>query len=182
MTPLDFREVKKRLQYTINNFQVQLMNETRLYAINLPDHIEPSKKLVQEACKHLSKSFEDRWTLQSLALVLGTNRKKISQLFKEQMGMSVFEWLRARKMEHAQQQVRNSQQPFCVIALTVGFDNGANFSNAYRKKFGVSPFRDRKDTQEQEKVTLAHSEIEFYYNINNRGMRKNRYLLIMVLL
>lgn len=84
--------------------------------------------LFQAARVHLLKSFIDPPDLESLAQLVGTNRKRLSAAFRACVGLSVFDYLREERMKEAQHLLRSTALTVESIGLQLGFTSGANFS------------------------------------------------------
>ncbi|MEL7551481.1 DNA-binding response regulator [Pseudomonas protegens] len=86
--------------------------------------------------------------LHELAAQVGTNRKRLSEAFRQCVGVTVFEFLREERMKEACRLLYNTRLPSQAIALEVGFTSGATFSTAFRDRYGISPnqFRQVRST------------------------------------
>lgn len=77
--------------------------------------------------------------LPALAASVGTHEKRLSRVFKEQTGRTVFEFAREARLAEAQRLLVNSALSVEEVALAVGFSGSANFSTAFRERFGTTP-------------------------------------------
>ncbi|MDP9606710.1 helix-turn-helix domain-containing protein [Variovorax sp. NFACC27] len=77
--------------------------------------------------------------LPALAASVGTHEKRLSRVFKEQTGRTVFEFAREARLAEAQRLLVNSALSVEEVALAVGFSGAANFSTAFRERFGTTP-------------------------------------------
>ena len=110
----------------------------------IPDIYENTqKKLVNKTCDYLKINMQNKLTLKGVADKMGTNRNKLAESFKDELGIGVFEYLREERLEKAKYLLCNTNTRVQCIALEVGYAGCAHFSTAYRKKFGVSPAKDR---------------------------------------
>jgi transcriptional regulator GlxA family with amidase domain len=78
-------------------------------------------------------------TLPALAARVGTHEKRMSRVFREQTGRSVFEFVRETRLAEAQRLLAGSALSVEEVALAVGFSSAANFSTAFRERFGRTP-------------------------------------------
>ena len=78
-------------------------------------------------------------SLQQLSRMAGLNEFKLKNGFKHVFSNTVFGYLNDHRMEHARRLILTRQQSLTEIAETLGFSSIQHFSNAFRKKFGVSP-------------------------------------------
>ena len=78
-------------------------------------------------------------TLTELAKISGINEFKLKRGFKEIFGITVFGYLNEVKMELAKNDLLERRKTATEIAFELGFSSPQHFSNAFKKKFGVSP-------------------------------------------
>jgi DNA-binding response OmpR family regulator len=78
-------------------------------------------------------------TLPELATRVGTHEKRLSRVFREQTGRTVFEFVRERRLGEAQRLLAGSALSVEEVAQAVGFSGAANFSTAFRERFGITP-------------------------------------------
>jgi transcriptional regulator GlxA family with amidase domain len=81
--------------------------------------------------------------LGELASRLGTHEKRLSRVFREHTGRSVFEFVREARLAKARRLLCESALSVEEVAHAVGFSGAANFSTAFRERFGASPTRYR---------------------------------------
>ena len=74
------------------------------------------------------------------------NPDYLSRLFKNEKGISLKEYIIQQKMQSAQVLLRTTSLPVSIIASKLGYDNFSHFSQAYRKKMGISPTDERKQS------------------------------------
>jgi DNA-binding response OmpR family regulator len=77
--------------------------------------------------------------LAELAARVGTHEKRLSRVFREQTGRTVFEFVRDARLGEAQRLLGSSTLSVEEVALAVGFSGAANFSTAFRERFGCTP-------------------------------------------
>ncbi|MDM0008916.1 helix-turn-helix domain-containing protein [Variovorax sp. J22G73] len=77
--------------------------------------------------------------LPELAARVGTHEKRLSRAFREQTGRTVFEFVRDARLAEAQRLLGTSALSVEEVALAVGFSGAANFSTAFRERFGCTP-------------------------------------------
>jgi len=123
-----------------------------------PEHAEPSTgtqpseasmdvRLVVQAQQVLSQALANPPSLDRLARMVGTNRRRLNEAFQALCGQPVFGWLREERLRQANVQVSGTQTPFSVLSDTLGYSTPANFSKAFRQRFGCSPSEMRAQLQ-----------------------------------
>ena len=74
-----------------------------------------------------------------LSRIAGINEFKLKRGFKEVFGQTVFGYLNDERMDLAKSDLLEKQKSITEIAFELGFSSVQHFSNAFKKKFGVSP-------------------------------------------
>lgn len=77
--------------------------------------------------------------LAEIARNVGTYREKLSQVFREQTGMTVFSYIREARIRRGEELLRDTDIDVQDIALLIGFNNAGNFATAFRERLGVTP-------------------------------------------
>lgn len=83
-------------------------------------------------------------TLDEIAGQVGTYREKLSQVFRETMGCTVFAYIRDQRIARGAALLRDTEIDIQAIALLVGFQNAGNFATAFRERNGMPPSTYRK--------------------------------------
>ncbi len=87
-------------------------------------------------------------SLPELAHQVGTNERRLTELFREATGMTVFAWLREQRIALARRLLAESELDVQQIALQVGYGSAANFTTMFRERLGVTP-RDYRQAQRE---------------------------------
>lgn len=82
-------------------------------------------------------------SLTSLARLTGLNEFKLKAGFKTVFSTSVFGYLNDYRLELGRKQVLKQNKSLTEIAYETGYASLSNFSNAFKKKYGVSPLKIR---------------------------------------
>jgi DNA-binding response OmpR family regulator len=77
--------------------------------------------------------------LEQLARKVGVNEKRLTELFRKHLGMTVAEYQITQRLETARAMLRNSSQQIQAIAEEVGYHNASDFSRAFRLRYGLGP-------------------------------------------
>ena len=103
----------------------------------------PDRVIARAAERLVMSDLADVPTLGELASRLGTHEKRLSRVFREHTGRSVFEFVREARLAKARRLLCGSALSVEEVAHAVGFSGAANFSTAFRERFGASPTRYR---------------------------------------
>ncbi|MEW6257478.1 MAG: AraC family transcriptional regulator [Pseudomonadota bacterium] len=79
--------------------------------------------------------------LSDMAAAAGLSRMHFAAQFRISTGLRPHEYLLKRRVERAQQIMRDSREPLAQIALSVGFQTQAHFSTVFRRFAGMPPHR-----------------------------------------
>jgi AraC family transcriptional activator of pyochelin receptor len=97
------------------------------------------KEKIYYARDILLAQLQEPPSLHELSRLAGLNEFKLKCGFKQVFDNTVFGYLNDHRMESARQLVLERSHSLTDIADTFGYSSIQHFSNAFRKKFGVSP-------------------------------------------
>ena len=69
----------------------------------------------------------------------------ISHMFKKESSMNIREYCNSRKLEDAEKLLISTDMSITEIALDTGFGDSSYFIALFRKKYGISPLKYRKE-------------------------------------
>ncbi|HEU4551531.1 MAG TPA: AraC family transcriptional regulator, partial [Chitinophaga sp.] len=93
----------------------------------------------------LLQAMQQPPSLRELSRLVGLNEFKLKTGFKKVFDNTVFGYLNDQRLDHARELLLQQQyRPLSDIALELGYSSPQHFSNAFSKKFGISPGRMRR--------------------------------------
>lgn len=95
--------------------------------------------IIGEIDECIRRRDDEALTLRSLAQKLGYSGFHMTKQFRSVTGMSLREYLRARRLAFALVEVRDTQRRLLDIALDYGFSSHEAFTRAFRREYGVTP-------------------------------------------
>ncbi len=98
-----------------------------------------SEVIIQKCKKYIDEHFVEDITLEQVAQKLYFNPSYFSGFFKNYIGCSFSEYLFYRRMQKAQELLKNSEDRVYVIAGKVGYKDAGYFNRIFRKEFGLTP-------------------------------------------
>lgn len=104
-------------------------------------------RLLVQAQQVLRQTLSNPPSLDRLARMVGTNRRRLNEAFQSLCGQPVFGWLREERLRQAKSQVTGTNTPFSVLSEAFGYSTPANFSKAFRQRFGCTPSEMRDQVQ-----------------------------------
>ncbi len=99
---------------------------------------------LEEAKDILTQHYCNPPTLAALGRQVGLNRSRLAQDFKTHFGMTVYSYATSVRMKQASEMLRNPQYSIGYVSDALGYAYPRNFSQAFRRHFGVSPRAARK--------------------------------------
>jgi AraC family transcriptional regulator len=95
------------------------------------------KRVLQYVDDHLAAKI----TLQHLAMVAGLSRMHFAAQFRAAVGMRPHEYLLKRRIERAEELLKQAEVPVVDVALTVGFQTQAHFTTVFKRFAGDTPYQ-----------------------------------------
>ncbi|SEM00857.1 transcriptional regulator, AraC family [bacterium A37T11] len=104
------------------------------------DRISPNdREKIFEAKNRIEAGFQSPCSLIDLARTVGTNEFKLKKGFKQLFGTTVFGMIADLRMEHARQLLLSREKNINEISEIVGYKNATHFTQAFKRRFGVTP-------------------------------------------
>ncbi len=142
--------VRKYLLTDVQSCTFTFSDGLKSKVIPSPDNEMVLVKLIPRASG--SKKFEDS-VLKNYMSAKNVNElaqmcrydcvRTFTRHFKKSFGETPYQWMLDRKMEEIQSLVLNSDMTITEIAKMYEFKNVSHLVNAYTKRFGVSPHKNR---------------------------------------
>ena len=105
----------------------------------LQDDQHPDKIILQAAIRLIGRHLKKLPKLTEIAEQVGTHDKKLSSIFRQHLGITVFAWVREQRLSKAQELLTHSRMSIEEISVEVGFASAANFATAFRERFAITP-------------------------------------------
>jgi AraC-like DNA-binding protein len=94
---------------------------------------------VETVRRHLIAHWPERVTLQALADRVDCSRWHLAWLFRAQVGLPIYHYLKRLRVRHALARIRDGCPDLTRVALECGFSSHSHFSMAFRQEFGTTP-------------------------------------------
>lgn len=130
--PRDFSEyyARERIACLTNYILYELMNQHQRDSKNT--HVAIMLRTIHER-------INEPLSLVYLAKTAHISKEYASQIFKQETGTTVTEYINERKMLLAREMIAERKLPVTEVAESLGFMNYSYFSRLFKKRFGVSP-------------------------------------------
>ncbi|MBL8491220.1 MAG: response regulator [Rhodocyclaceae bacterium] len=86
-------------------------------------------------------------SLQDLARELGISDRKLTELFRDRVGMTATDYFSELRLETAKRLLAATDTQVQLVADRVGYRNPGDFTRAFRRRFGVGPREYRQATK-----------------------------------
>jgi len=96
---------------------------------------------LRRVVQYVDENLTEKITLQDLAIVAGLSRMHFAAQFRAAMGMRPHEYLLKRRIERAEELLKQAEVPLVEIALTVGFQTQAHFTTVFKRFAGDTPYQ-----------------------------------------
>ena len=106
---------------------------------------ESDKRKLKEAKELLTLRIDNPPTIVVLSKLIGLNEYKLKKGFKELFGTTIFGYIHQSRMNMAKCLLLGTDKTAKEIAYQTGYSSPQHFSNAFKKKFGVTPKSVRKN-------------------------------------
>jgi AraC-like DNA-binding protein len=108
-----------------------------MHNLLLPQY-ESFQNVIEANCLY-NLSLQDYAKL--LNLSLSSFKRHFLTLYKTTPG----QWIQVQKLNHAYNLLMSSDKPITDISFESGFENSTHFSHTFKKRFGLSPLKYRKE-------------------------------------
>ena len=96
------------------------------------------KKIIAESLNYIENNIKDKITIDEIASNAGYTKFYFSRLFKQEMNVSIMEYVRERKMIYATREILNGNK-ILDVAIEYGWESHSGFIKAFRSYYGFSP-------------------------------------------
>jgi len=131
--------VRRELEF---NLLEQLLLRCRA-AIDLPRNSVDERIVLAKA--YIAEHYADDLKIADVASATGLSRSRLSVLFHQQVGATIFEWRDQQRVARATQLLRDTNLSIKEVAAQVGYSDALYFSRVFHRYSGVTPTSIRND-------------------------------------
>ncbi len=100
---------------------------------------------VLKAINYINDNITAPLTLTHVSDALHISREYTARIFKQEMGLTVSEFINQQKLNLAKNMLTNNALTVQDVAYKVGYENYCYFSKLFKNQFGVSPLKMKKE-------------------------------------
>jgi len=138
-----------RRQYTVPEL-ANTAHELLGVCAELPNAAKNPSRIagvVRRAEEHLAEHQSENVDLEALARKLGVGYSYFRRIFREQTGLSPWQYLLRSRLARARRIMTSGEDTLASIAEAAGFGSAFHLSSAFKKAHGLSPDAWRKQSQ-----------------------------------
>ncbi|NUO51105.1 MAG: helix-turn-helix transcriptional regulator [Polyangiaceae bacterium] len=94
---------------------------------------------IQRVLRWVDERISEPLEIADLARAAGMSRYHFSRSFRAELGLSPYQWLLQKRVEHAAELLRRRRLSVTEAAFEVGFSDLSRFARAFRAEFGCPP-------------------------------------------
>jgi len=121
---------------------------TRIHYGNEKDN--PQNYAILQAIFYIEQNIENKIKLDALCEFVGYSVYHFSRLFKNEVGMSPYEYIIKYRLDLAKHLLITTNLPIREISKKCGYNNEINFYNIFKKNFNITPRKYRLQTEHKE--------------------------------
>jgi AraC-like DNA-binding protein len=110
---------------------------------------QPTSALVKRAIAYMHQNYARPLTRQEISSAIGVSKNYLSQIFRQELGLSPWECLNRFRVQRAKELLRQTSESITTIAALTGFEDSAYFSRVFHKIVGQSPQAYRQQVTSQ---------------------------------
>ncbi len=92
---------------------------------------------------YINANFTKDISAHDISRHLGYDESYFCRKFKKTTGITVMNYIRTQRLEHARQLLEKTEESVRHIAISCGFLDAAYFTNCFKKMYGISPTKYR---------------------------------------
>ncbi|MFN8468168.1 MAG: helix-turn-helix domain-containing protein [Caldilineaceae bacterium] len=109
-------------------------------AFSAPETLSPrTGDLVKQAIFYIQQHFDQPLNRADVADAISVSENYLSQIFRQEMGISLWDYLNRQRISHAQHLLESTTISVTGVAVAVGIYDPAYFSRIFHKQTGLSP-------------------------------------------
>ena len=116
---------------------------------------QDAKKITQigPAINYIDANYDKPISLTDIAKASFLSVSRLAHIFKEQMGITLIDYLTSVRIERAKQLLFATEQSCTEICFQVGYNNQSYFTRTFKELVGMTPLQFRFQNRRSEKIS-----------------------------
>ena len=114
---------------------------------------------VRKIVRYIDGNYRHEIMIQDLVKLVPLSRRSVEMHFKECTGMTIYQYLIKKRIEHFSYLLITSDRPCIDLAYEAGLKDVANASRTFRKYKGCSPLEYRKSARSSKHLIAFQEDI-----------------------
>jgi len=116
---------------------------------------QDAKKVTQirPAINYIDANYDKHITLADIARISHLSVSRLAHLFKEQMGITIIDYVTSVRIERAKQLLLATEQSCTEVCFQVGYNNQSYCTRIFKDLVGMTPRQFRARNQRREKIS-----------------------------
>ena len=116
---------------------------------------QDAKKVTQirPAINYIDANYDKHITLADIARISHLSVSRLAHLFKEQMGITIIDYVTSVRIERAKQLLLATEQSCTEVCFQVGYNNQSYCTRIFKELVGMTPRQFRARNQRREKIS-----------------------------
>ncbi|RKY25009.1 MAG: hypothetical protein DRP62_02395 [Planctomycetota bacterium] len=107
---------------------------------------------ISPAINYIDANYDKPITLADIAKASCLSVSRLAHIFKDQMGITIIDYLTSVRIERAKQLLLATDQNCTEVCFEVGYNNQSYFTRTFKELVGVTPRQFRVKNQRSEKI------------------------------
>ena len=109
---------------------------------------------IRPAINYIDANYDKPVTLSEIAKASHLSVSRLAHIFKEQMGVTIIDYLTSVRIERAKQLLLATEQNCTEVCFQVGYNNQSYFTRTFKGLVGLTPRQFRAKNQRREKISI----------------------------
>jgi len=109
---------------------------------------------IRPAINYIDANYNKPITLADVAKASHLSISRLAHIFKEQMGITIIDYLTSVRIERAKQLLLATDQNCTEICFEVGYNNQSYFTRTFKGLVGMAPRQFKARNQRKEKISV----------------------------
>ncbi len=102
-----------------------------------------NEKIITSANSYIKEHLSEQINIYDLCEYIGASRTKLYEMFKSEYGVGIASYIKEARLTEARKLLKENNLSVSEVSVKVGFSDYNYFSRIYKKRFKISPHKDR---------------------------------------